>query len=57
MTDIFKSRMMMNNPSTSLVHLGGVAGTDYLQVFKKKRKTKWDEVTKPCKLILFNKRF
>jgi hypothetical protein len=57
MTDIFNTRMMMNNHSTSLVHLGGVAGTDYLQVFKRKRKTKWDEVTKPCKLNYLTKDF
>jgi hypothetical protein len=35
--------------TTSLVHVGGGNKTEYLQIFNKKRKTRWDEPIRPCK--------
>lgn len=41
--------------TTSLIHVGGnknQTGTGYLQIFNKKRKTRWDDNIKSCKHFL-----
>ena len=54
MTDFFTSMLLNQN---SLVHLGGASRSDYLQVFNKRRNTKWDDRLKPSKKYLNIKDF
>lgn len=47
------TEFMEKQNMTSLVHVGGGNKTEYLQVFNKKRKTRWDDPIRPCKKYKF----